>query len=209
MHPSVNELLQDITAPTVERQPQALSTAPVTVTPAPDQTVQALPPVPVAADIKTDTPSHPAAVPQPQQTEQIKQPVSEEMLATGADVAIGMFDFAQQNIFKFFIKRKKEKKLEKINPNWITELDQLIQELENGSKEVKSLSGEQLNMLKIEKGVREILDHLPLSEDEKKQLRVPLIEIMRQNGGVIPANIQLMLSVLMIAGGRAADVFML
>lgn len=207
MHPSVNELLQDITAPTVERQPQ-VSAAPVTVTPAPDQPVQALPPVPVAAEIRTDAPTQPvvtAPVPQP---EPPKAPVSEEMLATGADVAIGMFDFAQQNIFKFFVKRKKERKLEKVSPHWITELDQLIQEVENG-KEVKSLSGEQLAMLKIEKGVREILDHLPLSDDEKKQLRVPLIEIMRQNGGVIPANIQLMLSVLMIAGGRAADVFML
>lgn len=207
MHPSVNELLQDITAPTVERQPQ-VSAAPVTVTPAPDQPVQALPPVPVAAEIRTDAPAQPvvaAPVPQP---EPPKAPVSEEMLATGADVAIGMFDFAQQNIFKFFVKRKKERKLEKVSPSWITELDQLIQEVENG-KEVKSLSGEQLAMLKIEKGVREILDHLPLSDDEKKQLRVPLIEIMRQNGGVIPANIQLMLSVLMIAGGRAADVFML
>lgn len=207
MHPSVNELLQDITAPTVERQPQ-VSAAPVTVTPAPDQPVQALPPVPVAAEIRTDAPTQPvvtAPVPQP---ELPKAPVSEEMLATGADVAIGMFDFAQQNIFKFFVKRKKERKLEKVSPHWITELDQLIQEVENG-KEVKSLSGEQLAMLKIEKGVREILDHLPLSDDEKKQLRVPLIEIMRQNGGVIPANIQLMLSVLMIAGGRAADVFML
>lgn len=209
MHTSINELLQDITAPTVERQPQ-VSAAPVTVTPAPDQPVQAHPPVPVAAEIKTDAPAQPVtATPTPQpQPEPTKAPVSEEMLATGADVAIGLFDFSQQNIFKFFIKRKKERKLEKVSPHWVTELEQLIQELENG-KEAKSLSGEQLTMLKIEKGVREILDHLPLSDEEKKQLRVPLIEIMRQNGGVIPPNIQLMLSVLMIAGGRAADVFML
>lgn len=210
MHSSVNDLLQDITAPTVERQPQSTSTAeivPVSPTPTPGpELITGAQENTVTQPGTTDSQQIPQNTQKP---EPVKQPVSEEMIATGADIAIGMFDFGQQNIFKFFVKKKKERKLEKINPSWVVELDELIKEVEQGSVQVKNLKKEQLSMLKIEKGTREILENLPLSEEEKKQLRVPLMEIMRQNGGVIPANIQLMLGVLMIAGGRAADVYML
>ncbi len=186
--PSINKLLQDVIVPTEEKVPQVI--APATE-------------IPITPEIPIGQTTPPV--------EEIKQPepISDEIVEAGADIAIGMFDFSQNNLFKFFVNRKKRNRMESLlGENHRDKLETLISEVEAG-KTADQFTTNDISALRIEKNVQELLKDLPLSDQDKEALKKPLMAIMKKKGGTLPPEYALGLAVLQILGGRTAEIYML
>lgn len=186
-HESVQVLLKDIAIPTQEREPQKIT---------------------------TDAPAAPTAENKAEQ--EAKEPISQEMLESGADLTIGLFDFGQTSLFSFLVKNKRNKRLVKLyGENALDKLErlQLEQEAANDKKATVSIIREftvdELAMLKLGLKADEIVNGLPLTDQEKNLIKIPLMEIMKQRGGTLPPEYALMLGIFQIAGARTAELIML
>lgn len=192
---SVNQLLQDVIVPTEEKPPQVFA-ATETVT----QTTEN------SSDGQPAGTENTQQEPQPQT---VKPPITDEMIEGGADLVVGMFDFSQNNLFKFFVNRKKRNRMETLlGENHRDKLEKLISDVESGKKG-DDFTTDDLSALRFERDVQTILKDLPLSDQEKESLKKPLMAIMKARGGVIPPEYLLLLAVLQIAGGRTAETVML
>jgi hypothetical protein len=192
---SVNKLLIDVTVPTEEKQPQVIVEP--EIIPAPAE------PVNTVSNTTTETAT---SIPQPQPA---KEPVTDEMIESGAELVVGMFDFSQNNLFKFFVNRKRRNRMESLlGENYKDKLETLISNVESGKK-ADEFKPEDLSALRFEKDVQTLLKDLPLSDQEKESLKKPLMAIMKAKGGVIPPEYLLLLAILQIAGGRTAETVML
>lgn len=192
---SIGKLLIDVTVPTEEKPPQVIAAT------------ETIPPVVETPNTAGSTlvESHQ----QPQQPQPAKQPVTDEMIESGAELVVGMFDFSQNNLFKFFVNRKKRNRMETLlGENNREKLETLISNVESGKK-ADEFKTEDLSALRLEKDVQTILKDLPLSDQEKESLKKPLMAIMKARGGVIPPEYLLLLAILQIAGGRTAETVML
>jgi hypothetical protein len=193
--PSVSKLLIDVTVPTEEKQPQ------VTVVP---ETIPE-----TAETLNTNSNVAPENNVPTQEPQPAKQPVTDEMIESGAELVIGMFDFSQNNLFKFFVNRKRRNRMENLlGENYKDKLETLISNVESGKK-ADEFKPEDLSALRLEKDVQNLLGDLPLSDLEKESLKKPLMAIMKAKGGVIPPEYLLLLAILQIAGGRTAETVML
>ncbi|MBS4041357.1 MAG: hypothetical protein KGZ81_12260 [Flavobacteriales bacterium] len=192
---SISKLLIDVTVPTEEKQPQVI-VAPETIVVPPEN----------ANTASNSSPETNTLVQQPQT---VKPPVTDEMVENGAELVIGMFDFSQNNLFKFFVNRKKNNRMEALlGENHKDKLETLISNVESGKK-AEEFKPEDLSALRLEKDVQTLLKDLPLSDQEKESLKKPLMAIMKAKGGVIPPEYLLILAILQIAGGRTAETVML
>lgn len=191
---SVSKLLIDVTVPTEEKQPQVIVAPETIVVPSENANTQ------TSTTPETNTPVQPQAV---------KPPVTDEMIENGAELLVGMFDFSQNNLFKFFVNRKKRNRMEALlGENHKDKLETLISHVESGKK-AEEFKPEDLSALRLEKDVQTLLKDLPLSDQEKESLQKPLMAIMKAKGGVIPPEYLLILAILQIAGGRTAETVML
>lgn len=195
-HESVNKLLEDINTPTEEKGEQ------VKVDPSPaasqEKTVE---------DPATETKTEP---------EVVVPEIDKEVLSSSADLAIGLFDVSQTNIFRFFGKRRKKKLLiKRFGDTAIDHVAKLLNEIDamNENKVsttvIREFTADEFGMLRIEKAAAEYLEGLPLTDAEKDMLKVPLMQIMKKRGGTIPPEIALILGCLQIAGARTAELFMM
>lgn len=192
---SVSKLLIDVTVPTEEKQPQVIV--------APENTQAP------AETVNTVTSAAPETIPAVPQAQAVKQPVTDEMIESGAELVVGMFDFSQNNLFKFFVNRKKRNRMESLlGENYKEKIESLISDVESGKK-ADEFKTEDLSALRFEKDVQTLLKDLPLSDQEKESLKKPLMAIMKAKGGVIPPEYLLLLAILQIAGGRTAETVML
>lgn len=140
--------------------------------------------------------------------------LSKEALEAGADVTIGLFDITQSKAFQLLGNSKKKRKLrKKYGPDAVERLEKLVDEAEaneeNKIRTVRDLHPDEWGMLRMERAAREYLDDMPLSEGEKKNLKIPLMAIMKQHGGAIPPTYLLMFGLLQVVGSRAAQLAML
>lgn len=182
----LNEILADVAVPTPEQPAQA-------------------PVVESAADTaaNTDAPGADSAA-------AASAPVSEEAIEMGVDALIGFFDFSQNKISSIAVRMKKRNRMQnKYGDDWKDRLDELIAQVEGKTKTKDNLTPEELQMLKLEKNVQEILDDLPLTDADIKALKGPLMQIARAKGGTIPPEYILTLTVISIIGARVADISML
>lgn len=188
---SISKLLIDVTVPTEEKQPQVI---------VPSEKIA--PPAETVNTVTSVASENIATVPQ-------AQPVTDEMIESGAELLVGMFDFSQNNLFKFFVNRKKRNRMESLlGENYKEKIESLISDVESGKK-AEEFKTEDLSALRFEKDVQTILKDLPLSDQEKESLKKPLMAIMKAKGGVIPPEYLLLLAILQIAGGRTAETVML
>lgn len=182
---NLDEVLSDVAVPTPE-QPAQAATAQET-----------------AADISVnnDASGEQAAAP---------VPVSEEAIEMGVDALIGFFDFSQTKISSIAVRMKKRNRMQsKFGDDWKDRLDDLIAQVEGKTKTKENLSAEELQMLKLEKSVQELLEDFPLSDADIKALKGPLMQIAKARGGTIPPEYILTLTVISIVGARVADISML
>lgn len=186
-HESVQGLLKDIAIPTQEREPQKIT---------------------------TDAPA--ASVAENKAEQEAKEPISQEMLESGADLTIGLFDFGQTSLFSFLVKNKRNKRLVKLyGENALDKLEKLQLEQEAGSDTratvsiIREFTVDELAMLKLGLKADEIVNGLPLTDQEKNLIKIPLMEIMKQRGGTLPPEYALMLGIFQIAGARTAELIML
>jgi hypothetical protein len=191
MNEGITELLKDTAIPTEERAPQQFT----------------------EAEIISETKNEPV-----KESDATEEPVkmSAEMVEAGADLTIGLFDVAQTSIFRFLVKKRKNKKLIALyGDKALDKLEYLLDEQEAKSSnklhvtEMRSFSPEEMGMLRIAKAVEEITEDLPMSESEKDLIKIPLMEIMKKRGGTLPPEYALMLGILQIAGARTGEILMI
>jgi len=188
IHDSVKGLLQDISRPTEERAPQADKIQP-------EQ----------AADTTKTKDAGPETKPE----------ISEEMIETGADLTIGLYDFSQTTLFSWLVKNKKDKRIIRLyGEGALDKLEMLINEKEASEDSkasvqvIRSFTIDEIAMLKITKKTDEILNGLPMTEQEKNLIKVPLMEMMKQHGGTLPPSWALILGFLQISGARVGELLM-
>lgn len=193
MDNSIKELLKDAAIETEQREPQMFTEAEII------SEVKNMPNVQPDTAVIAD-----------------KEDVSGEMVEAGADLTIGLFDVAQTSIFRFLVKRRKNKKLIALyGEDSLNKLEKLIDEQEAKDSNklhtiiIREFAPEELGMLRIARAVQQITDELPMSESEKDLIKIPLMEIMKKRGGTLPPEYALMLGVLQIAGARTGEIFMI
>ena len=192
MKDGIAELMADAEIPTEEQQPQNIHSA------APAEN---------GGNRSTETEVFP---------ENNKPELSAELIESGADFAIGFFDIALTQLLKFMLKRKKNKKVAKLfGESGLIKFQALMDEVDAADNNkvqfsvIREFNSDELKMLHLSKKASEILEDLPLTDEEKELIKIPLMEIMKQKGGTIPPQYQLLLGVMQIAGGRVAEIAML
>lgn len=125
---------------------------------------------------------------------------------TEADLYIMLADFGQTKLHSGWVRRKAEAKAINLYGTDALEKLEAARLIKERGEDVTST--DQLALLRIDKQVAEIIEALPLSESEKEQLREPLQEMIKDNGGVMPHWLRLTMAALMIVGSRTLDVKM-
>ncbi len=191
MHDGIAQLFADAEQPTEEMKPQTSE----------------------AATIEEKSG---AGSPVPQKEPEPEHEVSAEMVEAGADLAIGLFDISQSSIFRLLVKRKKNKRIIKLwGESGLNKMERLIDEMDAANNtrvsftDAREFNPEELAMIRLAKKVDEMVEDLPMSEDEKNLIKVPLMEIMKKKGSTLPPEYALILGVLQIAGARAAEMAMM
>lgn len=198
-HDSITALLKDIATPTVEQQPQ--QAVPPQLDAIDEEKKQA-----TASMANTTENKDAAAVP-------VKK-VDEKLLGYGAEAVVATFDFTQDNLFTFLGKIKRKKKLRKLyGEEWDVKLNDAKSKIDllnanksnTGGEVIELITKEDVGLIRLEAEFDSYFDDLSLTEKEKDQLKIPLMEIMRIKGGTIPPEYLLMLTLLQIFGARGTE----
>jgi hypothetical protein len=201
-HESIKKLLQDVTIPTPEQQPQ--SNVP-----------------PIIDNIEDNEQAAPLAITNKSEGDAGKEKpqVSEKLLEASANVVTATFDFTQDNLFTFFGKVKRKRKMKRLfGEDWEVKLNDAKSKLEMAAANKSGVSigdatmlevanKEDFSLLRTEKSFDEYFDGLALTDEEKEAIKVPLKEVMRLRGGTIPPEYLLVLTVMQIFGARGMELY--
>lgn len=201
-HESIKNLLQDVSHPTLPQHPQ--SNIPPVIDGLEDEVQQTNNTMASTGENKgaADLPAKPV--------------VSDKLLNSGAKVTIATFDFTQDNLFTWFGKVKRKKKMRRLyGDDWETKLNDAESKIEmaNASHQganaetLEVVTKEDISILRNEKKFDEYFEGLGLTPDEKEALMEPVKELMKENGGAIPPGYLLMLTLLQIFGARGMELY--
>lgn len=194
MNDSIKDLLKDAALPTEERAPQQFE----------------------EAQIISETKNETAKATVIKEPEPEDHGPTEEMLDSGAETVITVFDVAQINIFRFAVKKKEQKALvNRYGEKAPDKLKTLIveQEAKENNKlhitELRTFTDEENGILSVHRAAEQVKEDLPLSESEREALKTPLKVLMKEKGGDIPPGMALLLAVVTIVGARAGETAMI
>lgn len=201
-HESIRKMLVDVTTPTKQEEPQS------SIPPVIDDLDEEQEQKPAMASTGENGGEGSAAAP---------PKVNEKLLTASADATIAVFDFTQNNLFKWFGKIKRKRKMRRaFGDEWEASLESAKSKLEMASVNKASATGtevievftkDDVGILRVEKSFDDYFDGLPLTDEEIEAIKTPLKEIMRLKGGTIPSEYLLMLTMLQIFGARGMELF--
>ena len=135
-----------------------------------------------------------------------KKMLTPEILESEVNVAIGMIDFTQHNVFRVAVKYKSKNKLKNTFGENAVERAEI---LSDGGIPKEEMSEEDKAILRVQKKIDEVVQGLPFSDEESKVLRPLLERYIVANNGKLPENFFAYLGLVQIFGGRLLNVIML
>lgn len=120
---------------------------------------------------------------------------------TMAEIYISVADGTQTLIFNTINKKKLNRRL----GDRLPEAEKLINEIEMGRLEPKDLSPEQYALFMRIKGLLEIRETIPFSDEEYEKLKTPLTKIIQDSGHDLPPSLALVLVGLEVMAPRIVD----
>ncbi len=138
--------------------------------------------------------------------------ITDEAAKETADFFIYALDFIQKNVFKFFAKKKLNKKAKSIaGENAIDRINVITAELKAARKAKKepttAYEGEDKLLKDLILEVEDFIKELDLDEDEEKMLKTPLKEMVKVKNIKLSPEMSLLMAAAMIASTRIGSLY--
>ena len=134
-----------------------------------------------------------------------------KMVEAGANVVLGFCDSLQENIFKYLVNRKRERKANEITDSntGFLKLKKAIAKAENNETNgstIEPLSKEDVELVSMHIKVEEFINDLPFTDRERENILPHLMYIIEKNGGMIPPEVCLIMAFSTAIGARIGEI---
>ncbi len=132
-------------------------------------------------------------------------PAAQPMLSpeTQAEIYIGIADTTQGVVFGAINRRKMKRRL----GDRLELAEKIYSDIDFGREQIVNLSDEHHQLYLRIKGLMEVAETIPFSDDEYEKLKVPLSKIIQESGHDLPPSMALTLLALQIFAPRISDAF--